>query len=304
MRRLAIGLLVLFPRTWRQRYESEMRALLTEQAIRPRTLLDLLGAAIDAHLHPNALAPAPVEQMRETAGAVLCGWIAFAVCGSAFAKLTEDRPFEVAGDAHPLLAASRTAIQLLAALSVVAVLIAGALPVAEVVREAFTERRWPLVRAACAPLAAVAGFAAATGVLTWIANGHLLREHTAAAWIAFLAWFAIGIGAAALCGLASRAALRLARLGPRALRTGVCGAVVLTAELALMTVAVAAYGIALAVDAPSLANATNGPLGLISSSVGLAVLVALMATITSLAVVTSVRGLRALRAADRPRLAG
>lgn len=298
MRRLAIGALVLFPWAWRERYEIEMRTLLAEQRIQPRTLVDLIRAAIDAHLHPKGLVRAPLEQMRNTAGATVCAWIAFVVCGAAFAKLTEDRPFTAAGSAHPLLGSSRVAITLLAVLSVVAVLLGGALLIAGVVREAWRERRRPLVRAACAPLAAVAVFAAATGVLAWLANSHHVQEHTTWAWIAFVAWLAISLGAATVCGLASRSALRLARLGPLALRNGVCGAVVLTIELALMTAAVTVYCIALAVNMPSLANAANGPLGLISTTAGLAVLVVLMTTITTLAAVTSARGLRAIRAAD------
>jgi hypothetical protein len=225
------------------------------------------------------------------------GWIAFVVCGSAFAKLTEDHPFTVAGGAHPLLGSTRIAIALLAVLSALAVLLGGALLIAEVLREAWSERRWPLVRAASAPLAAVAVFAAATGVLAWLANGHHVSEHTTGAWIAFLVWFAIGLGAATTCGLASRSALRLARLGPLALRTGVYGALVLTVEFALMTVAVAVYCSALAVNTPSLANAANGPLGLISTTAGQVTLIVLMTTITSLAAVTSARGVGALRAA-------
>jgi hypothetical protein len=295
VRRLAIGALVLFPGAWRERYETEMRTLLAEQRIRPRTLLDLVRAAVDAHRHPNGLVRAPLGQMRDTAGAAVCAWIAFVVCGSAFAKLTEDRPFTAAAGAHPLLGGTRVAIEVLAVLSVVAVLLGGALLIAEVVREAWREREWSLVRAACAPLGAAAVFAVATGVLAWLANGHHLQEHTTGAWIAFLAWFAIGLGAATVCGLASRSALHLARPGPRALRAGVCGALVLTTELALMTAAVAVYCIALAVNTPSLANAANGPLGLISTTASLVTLIVLMTTITGLAAITSARGLEALR---------
>lgn len=298
MRRLAIGVLVLFPWAWRERYETEMRMLLAEQRIRPRTICDLIRAATDAHLHPNGVARAPFEQMRNTAGAAVCGWIAFVVCGSAFAKLTEDGPFTAAGSAHPLLGGTRVAIALLAVLSLLAVLLGGALLIAEVVREAWSERRRSLVWAACAPLGAVAVFAAATGVLAWLASSHHVGEHTAGAWIAFFAWSAIGLGAATICGLGSRSALRLARLGPLALRAGVYGALILTVELALITAAVAVYFIALAVNTPSLANAANGPLGLISTTASLVILIVLMTTITSLAAVTSARGLGALRATD------
>lgn len=296
MRRLGLGLLVLFPQAWRERYEPEMRALLTEQVIRPRTLVDLIRAAVDAHLHPDGLRGAPLERMRGTVGAALCCWIAFVVCGSGFAKLTEDRSFAAAGMSHPLLAGARLAVALLAALSLAAVLLGGARLIAEVLHEAWTERRWPLVRAAGAPLAAVAVFAAATGVIAWLLGGGRLGAHSGGAWIVFLAWFAIGVGGAAVCGLAPRAALRHAHPRPAALRAGVRGAVALAIVLALTTAATAVYAVVIAIDVPSLAAAANGPFRLVSTAAGLAAVVVLMATISALAAVTGSRGLRALRA--------
>lgn len=295
MRRLGLGLLVLFPQAWRERYETEMRELLAEQTIRPRTMVDLVGAAADAHLHPHGLVPAPVQRMRNTVGAALSCWIAFVLCGSGFAKLTEDPAFGAAGAAHPLLGATRLAMVLLAAVSSVAVLLGGGRLIAEVLNEAWTERRPPLVRASCAPLAACAVFAGATGVLAWLATGGRVQAHSDTAWIAFLVWLAIGLGGAAICGLAPRAALRLAHPRPAALRTAVCGAAVVTAVLALMTSATAVYDIAVAVDVPLLANAATGPFGLVSTTGALTFLVVLMAMITALASITSARGLRALR---------
>lgn len=299
MRRLALGALRLFPQAWRERYESEMRALLAEQRIGPRALADLLGAAVDAHLHPDGLNPPPLERMRDTAGAALCGWIAFVICGCGFAKLTEDHPYQAAGTAHPLLGDARTAIAVLAALSLVTVLLGGGLLIGEVVREAWLTRRPPLVRAACAPLAAVFVFAGATGVIAWLAKGNHLQAHSAGGWIGFLSWFAIGLAGAIVCGVASQVALRLAHPRPAAVRAGVRGALVLAVLLALMTAAMALYGTGLAVAAPPLANELNGPLGLFSTSAALAVLFVFMSIITALVAVTGARGLRALRAADR-----
>ena len=43
-------LLRLYPRRWRDRYESEMRALLEEHPVRPRTLTDLLAGALRARV--------------------------------------------------------------------------------------------------------------------------------------------------------------------------------------------------------------------------------------------------------------
>jgi hypothetical protein len=296
MRRLGLGLLVLFPQAWRERYELEMRALLAEQVIRPRTLVDLMRAAVDAHLHPDGLRGAPLERMRGTVGAALCCWIAFVVCGSGFAKLTEDRSFAAAAMSHPLLAGARMAVVILAALSLAAVLLGGARLIAELLHEAWTERRRPLVRAASAPLAAVAVCAATTAVLAWLVGGGRLPAHSGGAWIALLAWLAIGLGGAAVCGLAPRAALRHAHPRPAALRGGVRGAVALAILLALTTAATAVYAVAVAIDVPSLAAAPNGPFRLVSTTAGLAALVVLMATISALAAITGSRGLRALRA--------
>ncbi|MDQ6810392.1 MAG: hypothetical protein M3Z95_00650 [Actinomycetota bacterium] len=298
MRRLAVGVLVLFPKAWRERYEGEMRALLAEQTIGPRRLIDLARAATDAHLHPGGLSPAAPEQMRNTVGAILCGWIAFVVCGSGFAKLTEDPPFEAAGTAHPLLGDAHLSMVLLAALSLTVVLLGGAWLISEVLREAWRTRRRELVRAVCAPFVVVVLFSAATELLAWLVSSDRIAAHTVGAWIAFLVWFALGLGGATVWGLASGRALRLAHPRTSAVRTGVLGAALLTILLALMTAATALYGIAIAVDAPGLAAEANGPLGLVSTVAALAILVVLMTAITGLAALTSARGLQALHAAD------
>lgn len=296
MRRLGVRALALFPQAWRERYEVEMRDLLAEETIGPRALVDLVRAAADAHLHPGGLMPAAADRMRNTVSATLSCWIAFVLCGSGFTKLTEDRPFGAAGAAHPLLASSRVAMVLLAAASSLAVLLGGGRLVVEVLSEAWTERRRPLVRAACAPLAACAVFATATGALAWLAAGRV-PAHSGGAWIAFLAWFAIGLGGAAVCAVAPRAALRLAHPRPAALRAGVRGAVAVTAMLALMTSATGVYAIAMAGEVPSLANAATGPFALVSTTAALALLVLVMATVTAVASTTTARGLRALRTA-------
>lgn len=47
------GLLRLYPRDWRGRYEAEVAALLEEQRASPAVILDLLRGALDAHLRPQ-----------------------------------------------------------------------------------------------------------------------------------------------------------------------------------------------------------------------------------------------------------
>jgi hypothetical protein len=50
-------LLKLYPRAWRARYEDELGELVANQAVTPRLLADLLRGILDAHLHPQLVAP-------------------------------------------------------------------------------------------------------------------------------------------------------------------------------------------------------------------------------------------------------
>ena len=143
MRRVALGVVGLYPEAWRERYGAELRALLAEQAIGPSGLVDLLRGCADAHTHPGSVALAPRDQMRTTAGAGLCCWIGFVICGAGFAKLTEDHPFGVAGSAHPLIGVTRAAIAVIAFASVAAVVLGGGRLIVEVAGEALRERRRP-----------------------------------------------------------------------------------------------------------------------------------------------------------------
>ena len=49
-------LLRCYPRTWRDRYEDEFRAMLEQIPVSLPVLFDLLRGALDAHLHPRLVA--------------------------------------------------------------------------------------------------------------------------------------------------------------------------------------------------------------------------------------------------------
>jgi ribosomal protein L37AE/L43A len=53
VRRVAFGLLRLYPPSWRCRYGAEVRALLEDHDVRPATLADLVAGAVDARLDPD-----------------------------------------------------------------------------------------------------------------------------------------------------------------------------------------------------------------------------------------------------------
>ena len=54
------GLLRLYPRAWRDRYEGELRAVLASRPLTRRARSDLLLGALDAHVHPLTPPTAPV----------------------------------------------------------------------------------------------------------------------------------------------------------------------------------------------------------------------------------------------------
>jgi hypothetical protein len=61
-------LLRLFPRSWRERYQTEMEAVLDDVPFSPRTALDLVLSAADAHLHPQGgMRPSPLPVILQLA---------------------------------------------------------------------------------------------------------------------------------------------------------------------------------------------------------------------------------------------
>jgi hypothetical protein len=66
------GLIRLYPRDWRDRYETEFRGILSERRPTVSERFDIVRGALDAHLHPQvrrsvdpaALLPVPEEDIR------------------------------------------------------------------------------------------------------------------------------------------------------------------------------------------------------------------------------------------------
>jgi hypothetical protein len=69
------ALLRLYPRSWRRRYESEVRALLESRPPGTRDAVDLLRGALDAHLHPAE--PSWIPPLAALSGGAL--WTAAAL---------------------------------------------------------------------------------------------------------------------------------------------------------------------------------------------------------------------------------
>jgi hypothetical protein len=290
-KRLAQIGLSLYPLAFRRRYGEEMRELLEKRPATFLTVLDVWRGALLAHVRPPAgIAEQldPADRVRASASGVLACWVAFAAAGAWFANTTEDGPFSVAGYRHILLSGSHEIVQVLAIAASLLVL-AGAAPL--VVAALAEARRRPALRLIVSlPPLAVLLFAGLTGLLAALAH----REHSQGpgtlGGLALIAWALAGLACGAVCVVASRRALFAAHVsrGPL-LRAYACGTL-LTAAMAMITLAVCLYAIALMVDSAHLAASANGPLQLVSTSASLIVQMTVMAGATVLAWTSTGRG--------------
>ncbi len=299
-RRAARFALAVYPLAFRRRYGDELRALLDESHVSTRSVLNLLGGALVAHVRP---APAldgvltPSERVRASASGVLVCWVVFAATGFGFYKTTEDEPFARTGQQHMLLAGAHSAIQVLAVLGSAAVVIGAAPLVAAALAYA---RREPRVRLLVGgPPLTLAVFAIATCALVLIAHAARPGTTSVFAQSAFVAWCVFGLGCGVLCAVAARRALfaiGVDRL--RLVAALACGAVA-TVAMAAMAAACVVYAFALSLDAATLAGSSNGPFGLLStraSLIGQAVVMTLAAALASVAVLRGWRSAHELRA--------
>jgi hypothetical protein len=286
-RRLARLALACYPVAFRRRYGAEMRALLDETTVRARIVADLWRGALAAHLRPPVALDDRDDRLRASASGILACWVAFAAAGFGFAVTTEDLPFRRVGRTHTVLGAAHMTIQVLAVLASLAV-VAGALPlIVAALRHAHRDSSVRLI--VSLPAAAVTGFAAVTAALVWAVHTHQINGRAA-----FVAVILSALACAAVCVVASRAALFAVPVARRWLLSAyACGALV-TAAMVAMAAATAVYAVALSTQVPALAGSPNGPLN--APSVGVSVILQLIVMIVggTLAVSSTLRGWRAV----------
>ncbi len=292
--RLARLALSLYPLGFRRRYGAEMRALVEETPPNALLVLDLLKGAAMAHLRPPASAAGLVsasETVRASMSNVLACWVLFAAVGFGFYKTTEDGPFRVAGEAHPVLGYAHLSVQILAVLASAAVLL-GASPLILAALEAARRERTlrPLI---AAPPMAVLVFAALTAGLILAAHSQQGRTAGAAGRGIFIAWELAGLACAAVCVLASRRVLFAVSPTRATLLFALAASMLVACAMVAMAGATALYTVVLALHESSLAASANGPLMVFSVSVSLAGQVLVMAGAGAVAALTTVRGCRA-----------
>ena len=168
--------LALYPLAYRRRYGEEMTTLLEETPPSPAVIVDLLRGAARAHLRPEPAVAGevgPDERLRLGVGSVLLCWVLFAVAGLALYKTTEG-PAAEGGGTPGLLDGLHLAIQILAALGSVAVVLGAAPLVFVALRQG--GGRPEVRRVARRAFGYVAVFVAATAALVVVAERDAPRR--------------------------------------------------------------------------------------------------------------------------------
>jgi hypothetical protein len=277
--RLARLGLALYPLAYRRRYGAEMEALVEDQGASPRVLADLLRGALRAHLRPEPGLReqlGPDDRLRLGLSSILLCWVVFSAAGLGLYKTTEDHRFTRVADAHGLVGAAHTAIQVLALLAAAAVAIGAAPLIALALRQARDRRA--VERATVLAVGCLIVFGLATAALVAVANlppapGQALDAAGLAIWTVIA--LACGLG----CAVAGRLGLFAITVPRELLRVAsACAGVVFIGMLGI-SLATAVYLIALLHEAPALADQGNGPLALVSVAGSLAIQLAVMVAV-------------------------
>lgn len=274
--RLARLALALYPLAYRRRYGDEMAALIEDSGPSSGAVIDLLRGAAGAHLRPEPAVAAevgPDERRRLGLSAVLLCWVLFSAAGLGLYKTTESRAFEGGVEGGGVLHLAHLAIQVLAGLAALAVVLGAAPLVLAALRQG--RERPGARRATRLACGCVATFVAATVALVLVAQAKLGLPAGVEALI-LAAWSLLALACGIGCALAARRGLFAIAVPRRALdlATG-CAALVAVAMAAIVVLA-GVYLVALVVGSPELAGEPNGPLGVPSAGVSLALQLAAM----------------------------
>jgi hypothetical protein len=291
-------LLDLYPLAWRRRYGEEMEALVEDDPPSLRGLATLLTGALRAHARPGTWRTGVTagERMRLSVWAMFCCWIGLSVAGAAFAKETEEAAFATAASQHGALGLARALVIAGAALGAGAIAFGGLPLLWQALRQARSRPRQRAILAGLLlPVAGLALFAAVTAVLLAVTPAQLEGTSTGLRLALVVPWWAAGSAFALSCVLAPRIVLTRLEAAPRSLRRASYAGLVLLVAMALVTLGLAGYCLALARLEPPLSAMSGGALW---PSTGLVIGAgaALAAACTGLAAVSATRAFAATRA--------
>lgn len=287
-------ILSAYPKAWRRRYGDEMTALLESDRPGLGAIVDLLRGALLAHLHPLDRRP-EIEIARDGITGTLACFICFCFAGSAFAKTTEDRPFQAAGDAHRLIAYAHTVVLASAIIAAISLLLAALPLTGAAAATAWRRHERALIALLAAPPLALAAFAGLTGVLAVWLRLRAGQGSGIGATLVVL-WLLVGGAAAWACWRFPRAILRQIELKPSVVRFATAAMSVVAACMMVMSAATVVYLAALVADAPVLAGDPNGPGGIVSTSLSIAIVAIAMFALSATAGLKARRGARSAHA--------
>jgi len=146
------GLLRWYPATWRERYGDELDALMADslggRPPSPRFRLSIAWAGLRERAHGSGLVgdgSPPAERVRGGSLLVLCAWTAFVVGGVGFSKTSEHFVGTVPASGRPLSTGSFDAVQVLASVGAVLVVLGAVLVLPAFVRF-LGAGGWPAIR--------------------------------------------------------------------------------------------------------------------------------------------------------------
>ncbi len=283
-------LLALYPEAWRDRYGTEMSALLDEAPPSVAATIDLARGALAAHLRPLP-GTAPATRARSTIAGVLGCFIVFCVCGSGFAKTTEN--YDHIEHVHPLLGGSHSLILIAAIVAACALVLAAARLARASLAHAYRTRDPTLMKLIALPPAAIGMFAGSVGLLALWLNAHHHRAGVGGWLLLGLCALCAAAGAVA-CWAAPRAIMRRVEIRRRAFAISVPAIALVALCMAVIALAIGVFLVGILADSPSIGAAGNGPGQLIDVTTSIAIQLAAMLALSALAGLSAARGLRSL----------
>ncbi len=283
-------LLALYPEAWRDRYGTEMSALLDEAPPSVAATMDLGRGALAAHLRPLP-GTAPATRARSTIAGVLGCFIVFCVCGSGFAKTTEN--YDHIEHVHPLLGGSHSLILIAAIVAACALVLAAARLARASLAHAYRTRDPTLMKLIALPPAAIGMFAGSVGLLALWLNAHHHRAGVGGWLLLGLCALCAAAGALA-CWAAPRAIMRRIDIPRSTFAVSISAMALVALCMAVIALATGVFLTGIIIDSPNVGAAGNGPGQLIDVTTSIAIQLAAMLALSAVAALSAVRGLRSL----------
>ncbi len=213
-----------------------------------------------------------IERLRLFQLTVFVSWVVFVVAGLAFQRMTEGAPFNAVAADQPAVGGPYLAIVGGAVVSLIMVVLAGVPIALAIARVASAQRQWRPLGLLAVPPVALAVWIGLTLVLIAVGSPPVDGPWRT---VAFLTWVGVFVLAAVASTVAVGAAALDADIDDGLYRRATTPAVVVAAAMAIATVAVAAWGIALAIGSPAIFWGSDGILGSSTPLTWLAITIAM-----------------------------